>query len=169
MNLEILTKRAFFSLLSTQLFLLALIETNLVVLTFCFRHAGYNVVEMNASDDRTLQAFKVKIEAATQMRSVISREKKPNCLVIDEIDGAPAATINHLINVISGKAGGKSKKKGGGGGDLLQRPIICICNDLFVPALRNLRPLAMVVNDNNEFRLKKMLSWNFMVACLDSC
>ena len=103
---------------------------------------------MNASDDRTLQTFKVKIEAATQMKSVISKEKKPNCLVIDEIDGAPVATINHLINVISGKAGGGKTKKGGGNkkGELLQRPIICICNDLFVPALRNLRQLAMVVS-----------------------
>ena len=32
-------------------------------------HAGYNVVEMNASDDRSLQAFKVKLENATQMKS----------------------------------------------------------------------------------------------------
>ena len=31
------------------------------------KHAGYNVVEMNASDDRSIEAFKVKLEAATQV------------------------------------------------------------------------------------------------------
>jgi chromosome transmission fidelity protein 18 len=38
-------------------------------------HAGYNVVEMNASDDRSLQAFKNKMENATQMRSVNSKDQ----------------------------------------------------------------------------------------------
>jgi hypothetical protein len=40
-----------------------------------------------------ISAFKVKIEAATQMRSVSEKDKRPNCLVIDEIDGAPPATV----------------------------------------------------------------------------
>ena len=30
--------------------------------------AGYNVVEMNASDDRSLDKFQQKLEAATQMK-----------------------------------------------------------------------------------------------------
>lgn len=38
-------------------------------------------------------AFKNKLESATQMKSVSERDKRPNCLVIDEIDGAPAPTI----------------------------------------------------------------------------
>uniref|UniRef100_A0A8C9L5V5 ATPase AAA-type core domain-containing protein n=1 Tax=Pavo cristatus TaxID=9049 RepID=A0A8C9L5V5_PAVCR len=53
------------------------------------QHAGYNVVEMNASDDRSPETFKTRIEAATQMKSVLGAEEKPNCLIIDEIDGAP--------------------------------------------------------------------------------
>lgn len=53
------------------------------------RHAGYNVVEMNASDDRSPETFRIRIEAATQMKSVLGAEEKPNCLIIDEIDGAP--------------------------------------------------------------------------------
>uniref|UniRef100_A0A8D2DUM9 AAA+ ATPase domain-containing protein n=1 Tax=Sciurus vulgaris TaxID=55149 RepID=A0A8D2DUM9_SCIVU len=54
------------------------------------KHAGYCVVEMNASDDRSPEAFRVRVEAATQMESVLGAGGKPNCLVIDEIDGAPA-------------------------------------------------------------------------------
>jgi chromosome transmission fidelity protein 18 len=64
----------------------------------------YNVVEMNASDDRSLAAFKTKLDSATQMRSVNNADKRPNCLVIDEIDGAPSATINYLVNLLTGKA-----------------------------------------------------------------
>ena len=55
---------------------------------------GYNAVEMNASDDRNAEAFKQALEAATQMRSVLGSNPQPNCLIIDEIDGAPA--VNHL-------------------------------------------------------------------------
>ena len=76
-------------------------------------HAGYKVVEMNASDDRSVEAFKKKLESSTQMRSVISQDQRPNCLIIDEIDGAPAPTINYLVSVIAGKQQGKKKSKGG--------------------------------------------------------
>ncbi|KFV98697.1 Chromosome transmission fidelity protein 18, partial [Eurypyga helias] len=98
------------------------------------RHAGYNAVEMNASDDRSPEIFKTRIEAATQMKSVLGANEKPNCLIIDEIDGAPAASINVLLNIIHCKdaegeaaagAGRRRRREGG----LLLRPIICICND----------------------------------------
>lgn len=41
------------------------------------------------SDDRSAEVFKNKIEAATQMKAVMGAEPRPNCLIIDEIDGAP--------------------------------------------------------------------------------
>jgi len=105
-------------------------------------HGGYAVVEINASDDRSLAAFKARVESATQMKSVVNGgEGKPNCLIIDEIDGAPAPTVNFLVALLSGKGGGGKKKTKQGP---LQRPIICICNDLFVPALRPLRPHCLV-------------------------
>lgn len=47
------------------------------------------MVEMNASDDRSPDIFKQQLEAATQMQSVLGKDPRPNCLVIDEIDGAP--------------------------------------------------------------------------------
>uniref|UniRef100_A0A8C7ESQ5 Chromosome transmission fidelity protein 18 homolog n=1 Tax=Neovison vison TaxID=452646 RepID=A0A8C7ESQ5_NEOVI len=120
------------------------------------RHAGYCVVEMNASDDRSPEAFRTCIEAATQMESVLGAGGKPNCLVIDEIDGAPVAAINVLLNILDRKgpqdtesggpvppSGGRRRRAGGG---LLMRPIICICNDQFVPALRQLRQQAFLLH-----------------------
>ncbi|GLV39482.1 cutlet [Carabus blaptoides fortunei] len=109
------------------------------------RHAGYNVVEVNASDDRNVDSFKTSLENATQMKSVIDREGRPNCLVFDEIDGAPAASIEFLVKFINGTAakGKKGKKQQA---KILKRPIICICNDVYVPALRPLRQIAFVLN-----------------------
>ncbi|XP_015732166.1 chromosome transmission fidelity protein 18 homolog isoform X2 [Coturnix japonica] len=115
------------------------------------QHAGYNVVEMNASDDRSPETFKTRIEAATQMKSVLGAEEKPNCLIIDEIDGAPTASITVLLNIINSKepegeaaaSGGRRRRREGG---LLLRPIICICNDQYVPALRPLRQQAFLLS-----------------------
>ena len=107
------------------------------------RHAGYRVVEMNASDDRSLEAFTRKFENSTQMKSVMTEERKPICLIIDEIDGSPAPTINYLVSVISGKQAERKKK--GGDRTTIRRPIICICNDLYTASLRPLRKLALVI------------------------
>ncbi|XP_019476166.1 chromosome transmission fidelity protein 18 homolog, partial [Meleagris gallopavo] len=115
------------------------------------QHAGYNVVEMNASDDRSPETFKTRIEAATQMKSVLGAEEKPNCLIIDEIDGAPTASITVLLNIINSKepegevaaSGGRRRRREG---SLLLRPVICICNDQYVPALRPLRQQAFLLS-----------------------
>uniref|UniRef100_A0A4W3JTG0 Chromosome transmission fidelity protein 18 homolog n=1 Tax=Callorhinchus milii TaxID=7868 RepID=A0A4W3JTG0_CALMI len=115
------------------------------------KHAGYNVVEMNASDDRSPEIFKTRIEAATQMKSVLGNNERPNCLIIDEIDGAPTAAIAMLLSLVNRKEGkdgeaapgaGRKKRKDGG---LLLRPIVCICNDQYVPALRHLRQQAFTL------------------------
>ncbi|MEQ2231470.1 hypothetical protein ILYODFUR_000733 [Ilyodon furcidens] len=114
------------------------------------KHAGYNVVEINASDDRSAEVFQKRIDTATQMKSVLGSNERPNCLIIDEIDGAPAAAINILLSVLNKKDGhggeagtdtAKKKKKE----SILLRPIICICNDLYVPALRPLRQQAFLL------------------------
>ena len=58
------------------------------------KRAGYNFIEMNASDDRSVDAFKQNIESVTQIRgSVNDTNMKPSCLIIDEIDGAPQVFI----------------------------------------------------------------------------
>lgn len=48
---------------------------------------------LSCSDDRSPEVFKTRIEAATQMKSVLGTNEKPNCLIIDEIDGAPTVSL----------------------------------------------------------------------------
>lgn len=77
--------------------------------------------------------------ASTQMRSVIDQQRRPNCLVLDEIDGAPAASIELLLKFIHGKLAPKGKNvkdKPKRENDGCRRPIICICNDFYTPSLR---------------------------------
>lgn len=50
-------------------------------------HAGYNVIEINASDDRTGEALKNKLLGAVEVKESM-KNNKPNLVVIDEIDGA---------------------------------------------------------------------------------
>uniref|UniRef100_A0A3Q3IFP0 Chromosome transmission fidelity protein 18 homolog n=1 Tax=Monopterus albus TaxID=43700 RepID=A0A3Q3IFP0_MONAL len=115
------------------------------------KHAGYNVVEINASDDRSAEVFQKRIDTATQMKSVLGANEKPNCLIIDEIDGAPVAAINILLAVLNrkdghgGEGGTETAKKKKRKEPILLRPIICICNDLYVPALRPLRQQAFLL------------------------
>jgi len=62
---------------------------------------------MNASDDRNISGFKRQLEATTQMCSVMSNDSRPNCLVLDEIDGAPVVSniyivvTLYMVNIIS--------------------------------------------------------------------
>ncbi|GFY74627.1 chromosome transmission fidelity protein 18 homolog [Trichonephila inaurata madagascariensis] len=114
--------------------------------TIIAKHAGYNVVEINASDDRNPEAFRTSLEASTQMKSVLSQDQRPNCLILDEIDGAPAASINVLLSFIKSVGIPKGQKRKKGDIPLLTRPIICICNDQYSPALKPLRQLALVLN-----------------------
>ncbi|XP_054723960.1 chromosome transmission fidelity protein 18 homolog, partial [Uloborus diversus] len=109
------------------------------------KHAGYNVVEINASDDRSPESFRTSLEAATQMKAVLHEDHRPNCLVLDEIDGAPAPSINVLLSFIKSTGVTKGKRKKGDI-PLLTRPLICICNDQYTPALKPLRQLALVLN-----------------------
>ena len=73
------------------------------------KHAGYRVVEVNASDDRSADALRSKVTDAVQMQPVIG-DKRPNLVVIDEIDGALGGAegrgaIQALLSIING--GGK--------------------------------------------------------------
>ncbi|XP_034948783.1 chromosome transmission fidelity protein 18 homolog [Chelonus insularis] len=110
------------------------------------RHAGYNVVEINASDDRSPEAFRQALLSSTQMKSMIGADPRPNCLVLDEIDGAPAASIELLLKFIQGKLVTKGKKAKPGKHEECKRPIVCICNELYSAALRPLRSMAYVIN-----------------------
>lgn len=60
------------------------------------------------------------------------------------------ASIDFLIKFATEKHVDSKKKKTKNEekrkGSVLKRPIICICNDVYVPALRNLRQSAFVLN-----------------------
>ncbi|KAL0821545.1 hypothetical protein ABMA28_004999 [Loxostege sticticalis] len=107
------------------------------------RIAGYRPVELNASDERSTDAFRNALQSATLMRSVIDAEKRPNCLILDEIDGAPLPTVELLVKwcTATGTEGKKKAKT-----QPLKRPVIAICNDLYATSLRPLRPVALIIH-----------------------
>ncbi|XP_012153108.2 chromosome transmission fidelity protein 18 homolog [Megachile rotundata] len=112
------------------------------------KHAGYNVVEINASDERSPDAFRQVLLASTQMKAVMGSDPRPNCLILDEIDGAPAASIDLLLKFVQGKLtvkGKKDKMKTDKQSNVCHRPVICICNEPYTPSLRALRAIALII------------------------
>ncbi|KAG4303823.1 hypothetical protein PORY_002786, partial [Pneumocystis oryctolagi] len=122
------------------------------------RQARYNVVEINASDDRTGTVVKNQISSALNIQSI--NTNSPTLIIIDEIDGVSNSTgeqgfIKSLVDIlaeddhatkdifanksITYSKKNKIKKK------ILLRPIICICNDLYVAALRPIRQYAKII------------------------
>lgn len=59
------------------------------------------------SDDRSAEVFQKRIDTATQMKSVLGANERPNCLIIDEIDGAPAVRSGHLKKSVKTNYGNK--------------------------------------------------------------
>lgn len=136
------------------------------------KQAGYEVVEVNASDERSAVVVQGRVRDILSNEGVKSMGMKaggstsvtlgkPVCLVVDEIDGVTGGGasgeggfVKALIDLVladqkaNNFATGVTRKRKGRKGDLfrLQRPIVAICNDLYAPALRALRPLAEIVH-----------------------
>ncbi|KAL6913268.1 hypothetical protein ACHAPO_003034 [Fusarium lateritium] len=134
----------------------------------CARQAGYDVMEINASDDRSRDVVKNRIRTSLGTESVktVSNRKdgdgppklaKPACVIVDEVDGVVSGSggsgeggfVKALIDLVhldqkndpgnaSSNNYGNKKKKKGDDFRLL-RPLILICNDVYAPALRPLR------------------------------
>eukprot|EP00937_MAST-01D_sp_MAST-1D-sp2_P004894 g4894.t1 len=51
------------------------------------RHAGYEPLEINASDDRSPKVLRERIITAMESRAIFG-EQRPRCIILDEIDGA---------------------------------------------------------------------------------
>ncbi len=115
------------------------------------RHAGYRPVEVNASDERSASVLTERVKRAMEsttlnLRQINGEEDemmgRPNCLILDEIDGADAkASIAALVEIIRAERplrGNKTKNKK----TYLRRPIIFICNQKYAPALRPLLPFS---------------------------
>eukprot|EP00956_Cyclotella_meneghiniana_P010482 scaffold14602_cov52-Cyclotella_meneghiniana.AAC.5 len=74
---------------------------------------------------------------------------KPNCIILDEVDGADAKNaISAIVDIVraeipkSGGKGKKSKSSARSTTTYLRRPIILICNHKHAPALRPILPYA---------------------------
>jgi chromosome transmission fidelity protein 18 len=126
------------------------------------RHAGYRPLEVNASDERSATILKERVVRAMESATLNLPLKsgnadelagRPNCLILDEIDGADAkASIGALVDIIRADIPTKESKKKG---VHLRRPIIFICNHKYAPALRPLLPYAQQfdVSSPSENRL----------------
>lgn len=134
----------------------------------CAKQAGYEVVEINASDERSREVVRGRIKdcvGTENVRGVNTRESggtirragKPVCVVVDEVDGVVGGSggggeggfIKALVDLImldqknSAKTGqstnSSSNRNKKGDQFRLLRPMILVCNDVYHPALRPLR------------------------------
>ncbi|KAF7511875.1 hypothetical protein GJ744_003108 [Endocarpon pusillum] len=134
----------------------------------CAKQAGYETLEINASDERSRDVVKGRIRDAVGTENVkgidvVKGDKKtrkagrPVCVVVDEVDGVVAGAsgggseggfMKALLDLIqldqrntqpAGDTSYGPKKSKKGDKFRLLRPVILICNDLYVPALRPLR------------------------------
>ncbi|KZS88374.1 hypothetical protein SISNIDRAFT_479953 [Sistotremastrum niveocremeum HHB9708] len=118
------------------------------------KQAGYDVLEINASDARSGQAIDDRIRPALESGSLIG-SSKPVLVVIDEIDGATGGGdntgnfIHKLLQMAFEKRPRKGAKKSANNANRpLVRPIICICNDLYSSSLTRLRQQSRIVRFN---------------------
>lgn len=135
----------------------------------CARQAGYEVIEINASDDRSRDVVKNRIRTSLGTESVkaVSNRKggdapqrpaKPVCVVVDEVDGVVGGSgasgeggfVKALIELVlvdqrntasgaSSLSGTNGRNKKKGDDFRQMRPLILICNDVYHPSLRPLR------------------------------
>jgi chromosome transmission fidelity protein 18 len=137
----------------------------------CARQAGYEVQEINASDERSRDVVKGRIRDMVGTENVrgistntangkVRKAGKPVCVVVDEVDGVVGGSgeggeggfvkaLNDLINLddknskMVGQQQSTTTKKRKGDKFRLLRPLILICNDLYHPSLRPLRQSSM--------------------------
>lgn len=131
----------------------------------CARQAGYEVVEINASDERSSTVVKGRIRDIVGTENVrgvntkcdsgtVRKAGRPVCVVVDEVDGVVGGSeggfIKALMDLVTldsknssavGASSGTTTTKKSKKGDRfrLLRPMILICNDVYHPSLRPLR------------------------------
>eukprot|EP00484_Ammonia_sp_Unknown_P026686 CAMPEP_0197035060 /NCGR_PEP_ID=MMETSP1384-20130603/12951_1 /TAXON_ID=29189 /ORGANISM="Ammonia sp." /LENGTH=1073 /DNA_ID=CAMNT_0042465065 /DNA_START=20 /DNA_END=3241 /DNA_ORIENTATION=- len=125
-------------------------------------HCGYRPFEINASDDRSGKKLKDVIINAATMKPMFG-DTRPPLIIMDEIDGAQnsngdsKSAVDVIINIVKeaeayhrqkekqgdsqrGKAATKKRKNQ----KIVNRPIICICNNEYSRALRPLREICRI-------------------------
>ncbi|KAI1335568.1 hypothetical protein F5Y15DRAFT_240621 [Xylariaceae sp. FL0016] len=139
----------------------------------CAKQAGYEVMEINASDDRSRDVVKNRIRTSLgtenvktvqQSKAQTDKQQKmvrPVCVIVDEVDGVVTGSggsgeggfikaLMDLITVGEKNASGQNKhvqaagRRKGKTDDFRQmRPLILICNDVYHPSLRPLRQSSL--------------------------
>lgn len=142
----------------------------------CARQAGYEVMEINASDERSRDVVKNRIRTSLGTESVktvanrkaadgeAAKVARPACVVVDEVDGVVSGSggsgeggfVKALIDLVlldqknsgASKQTYSSKNKKKTDDFRLMRPLILICNDVYHPSLKPLRQsgLAEIVH-----------------------
>ncbi|OGM50829.1 chromosome transmission fidelity protein 18 [Aspergillus bombycis] len=132
----------------------------------CAKQAGYEVLEINASDDRSKDVVKGRIRDALGTENVkgmnvevgekkVRKAARPVCVVVDEVDGVVGGSggggeggfMKALIDLVllDQKNASRSSEQNTAGrkrkGDNFRflRPLILVCNDVYHPSLRPLR------------------------------
>ncbi|KAL5000942.1 hypothetical protein BDV10DRAFT_161023 [Aspergillus recurvatus] len=132
----------------------------------CARQAGYEVLEINASDERSRDVVKGRIRDALGTENVkgmnvevgeqkVRKVGRPVCVVVDEVDGVVSGSggsgeggfMKALTDLVlldqknsartSEQASSGRKRKGDNFRFL--RPLILVCNDVYHASLRPLR------------------------------
>lgn len=133
----------------------------------CAKQAGYEVQEINASDERSSTVVKGRIRdmvgtenvKGVDTKTVDGRTRKagkPVCVVVDEVDGVVGGSggsgeggfVKALIDLVTldqknssalGTLSQAPARKKKGDRFRLLRPLILVCNDVYHPSLRPLR------------------------------
>ncbi|PVI01882.1 hypothetical protein DM02DRAFT_613323 [Periconia macrospinosa] len=139
----------------------------------CARQAGYEVQEINASDERSKDVVKGRIRdmvgtenvrgiTTTTSTGKTRKAGRPVCVVVDEVDGVVSGSggsggeggfVKALIDLIhlderNSKTAGQNsstgtQRKKKGDRFRLLRPLILVCNDVYHPSLRPLRQSSL--------------------------
>lgn len=129
------------------------------------KQLGYEMHEINSSDERSGPAVKDKVQNAIKMRSLSGKDV---CLLLDEIDGAVGSEggfIRVLINLLqkdlkaTEEWNSFSKLKYHKKEHFIRRPIIAMCNDIGARCLDQLKPYCEVVSfkKSSKKSIKKRL------------
>jgi chromosome transmission fidelity protein 18 len=130
----------------------------------CARKAGYETIEINASDDRSRDVVRGRIKDALGTENVRGiqeagkerRAGRPVCVIVDEVDGVVSGETgfsNALIDLVNLDARNSANKgvktndatRGKRKGDKFRmlRPLILVCNDVYAASLRPLRTSSL--------------------------
>jgi replication factor C subunit 1 len=103
--------------------------------------AGYEVIERNASDERSGSAVRTLLETSSQSRHV----GRKRLLIMDEVDGSDRGGIAEIARL----------------GKTASFPLLCIANERSAPKLRPLVAVAMDVRfaRPSKFAIAKALQW----------